>query len=147
MKEEGKMRADGNRKALSKVPMPGMRAVEICHTVEDVKLQEVELNQSPLKIKKRNTKDIRDSYILTNIYLSSKDSLVWRVYLSIENTVNQRWNQQSCSSKIKIAQKDEMNSNFRVKHREDVKANLQTQWEGIYEWLASVCHLPSRNGT
>lgn len=52
MKEEGKMRADDNRKALSKVPMPGMRAVEICHTVEDVKLQEVELNQGPLKKKK-----------------------------------------------------------------------------------------------
>lgn len=51
MKEEGKMRADDNRKALSKVPMPGMRAVEVCHTVEDVKLQEVELNQGPLKKK------------------------------------------------------------------------------------------------
>lgn len=54
MKKERKMRADDNRKPLSKVPMPGMRAIEICHAVEDVKLQEVELNQGPLRKKKRN---------------------------------------------------------------------------------------------
>lgn len=53
MKKERKMRANDNRKALSKVPMPGMRAIEICHAVEDVKLQEVELNQGPLKKKKK----------------------------------------------------------------------------------------------
>lgn len=48
MKKERKMRADDDRKPLGEVPVPGMRAVEICHTVEDVKLQEVELNQGPL---------------------------------------------------------------------------------------------------
>lgn len=48
MKKERKMRANDNRKPLSKVPMPGMRAIEVCHAVEDVKLQEVELNQGPL---------------------------------------------------------------------------------------------------
>lgn len=49
MKKERKMRADDDGEALSKVPVPGMRAVEVCHAVEDVKLQEVELNQGPLK--------------------------------------------------------------------------------------------------
>lgn len=62
MKKERKMRADDNRKPLSKVPMPGMRAIEVCHAVEDVKLQEVELNQGPLKKKKKNTQEIRDLY-------------------------------------------------------------------------------------
>lgn len=62
MKKERKMRADDNRKPLSKVPMPGVRAVEICHAVEDVKLQKVELNQGPLKTNKQS----RDSYILTS---------------------------------------------------------------------------------
>lgn len=62
MKKERKMRADDNRKPLSKVPMPGIRAIEICHAVEDVKLQEVELNQGPLKKKKINTKELKDLY-------------------------------------------------------------------------------------
>lgn len=53
MKKERKMRAKDNGKPLSKVPMPGMRAIEICHTVEDVKLQEVELNQGQLKTKQK----------------------------------------------------------------------------------------------
>lgn len=66
MKEEGKMRADDNRKALSKVPMPGMRAVEICHTVEDVKLQEVELNQGPLKKKPKPLETLIFSQIVTD---------------------------------------------------------------------------------
>lgn len=58
MKKERKMRADDNRKPLSKVPMPGMRAIEVCHAVEDVKLQEVELNQGPLKKKKKTPKKL-----------------------------------------------------------------------------------------
>lgn len=62
MKKERKMRADDNRKPLSKVPMPGIRAIEICHAVEDVKLQEVELNQGPLKKKQTNTKELKDLY-------------------------------------------------------------------------------------
>lgn len=41
MKKERKMRANDNSEAPSEVPVPGMRAIEICHTVEDVKLQEV----------------------------------------------------------------------------------------------------------
>lgn len=49
MKEERKMRADDDGEALSEVPVPGMRAIEVSHTVEDVKLQEVELNHGPLK--------------------------------------------------------------------------------------------------
>lgn len=43
------MRADHDGEALSKVPVPRMRAVEISHTVEDVKLEEVELDHGPLK--------------------------------------------------------------------------------------------------
>lgn len=66
MKKERKMRANDNRKALSKVPVPGMRAIEICHAVEDVQPQEVELNQGPLKKKPKQNKEIKDSYILTN---------------------------------------------------------------------------------
>lgn len=50
------MRADDDGEALSEVPVPGMRAVEICHAVQDVELQEVELNQGPLtKTKKSST--------------------------------------------------------------------------------------------
>lgn len=49
MKKERKMGADDHSKPLSDVPVPGMRAVEICYTVEDVKLQEVELDHGPLK--------------------------------------------------------------------------------------------------
>lgn len=49
MKEERKMRADDDGEALSEVPVPGVRAIEVSHTVEDVKLEEVELNQGPLK--------------------------------------------------------------------------------------------------
>ena len=48
MKKERKMRAKDNGKPLSKVPMPGMRAIGICHTVEDV-----ELNQGQLKTKQK----------------------------------------------------------------------------------------------
>lgn len=48
MEEERKMRANDGREALSQVPVPGMRAVEVCHAVENVELQEVELHQSPL---------------------------------------------------------------------------------------------------
>lgn len=48
MKKEKKMGADHDGKALSEVPVPGVRAVEISHTVEDVKLEEVELHQSQL---------------------------------------------------------------------------------------------------
>lgn len=102
MKKEGKMRANDNRKPLSKVPVPGMRAIEICHAVEDVQLQEVELNQGPLK----KNKEIKDTYILTNRSWSPKICLFWRVYLLIEDTVDQSWNQQSCSSKIKITKKN-----------------------------------------
>ena len=49
MKKEGKMRAHDDGKALSEVPVPGVRAVEISHTVKDVKLQEVELHHGPLE--------------------------------------------------------------------------------------------------
>lgn len=48
MKKEGEMRADDDGEPLSEVPVPGMRAIEISHTVEDVELQEVELDQGPL---------------------------------------------------------------------------------------------------
>lgn len=47
--KEWKVRTDHNGKTLSEVPVPGMRAVEISHTVEDVKLEEVELHHGPLK--------------------------------------------------------------------------------------------------
>ena len=49
VKEERKVRADDDGEALSEVPVPGMRAVEISHTVDDVKLEEVELDHGPLK--------------------------------------------------------------------------------------------------
>lgn len=49
MKEERKMRANDDREPLSEVPVPGMRAIEVCHTVENVELQEVELHQGPLE--------------------------------------------------------------------------------------------------
>lgn len=48
MKKERKVRADDDREPLGEVPVPGMSAVEICHAVQDVELQEVELNQGPL---------------------------------------------------------------------------------------------------
>ncbi|CAG5855535.1 unnamed protein product [Menidia menidia] len=49
VKKEREMRADHNSEALREVPVPGVRAVEIGHAVEDVELEEVELHQSPLK--------------------------------------------------------------------------------------------------
>lgn len=49
MKKERKMGPDHDGEPLSEVPVPGVGAVEICHPVEDVELQEVELNQSPLE--------------------------------------------------------------------------------------------------
>lgn len=49
VKEERKVRADHDGKALSDVPVPRMRAVEVRHTVQDVKLQEVELHHGPLR--------------------------------------------------------------------------------------------------
>lgn len=52
MKKERKMRTDHHGKALREVPVPGVRAVEIGHTVEDVKLQEVKLHHGPLRNKK-----------------------------------------------------------------------------------------------
>lgn len=64
MEKERKMRANDNRKALSKVPVPGMRAIEICHAVEDVKLQEVELNQGPLKKKQQKKKKKRNQRLI-----------------------------------------------------------------------------------
>lgn len=53
VKKERKMRADYDGEALSEVPVPRMRAVEISHTVEDVKLEEVELDHGPLKHKEK----------------------------------------------------------------------------------------------
>lgn len=53
MKKERKMGADDDGEPLSEIPVPGMRAIEICHTVEDVKLQEVELDHGPLKNRDR----------------------------------------------------------------------------------------------
>lgn len=55
MKKEWKMRADHDCKPLSDVPVPGVRAVETRHTVEDVKLQEVELHHGPLERKKESS--------------------------------------------------------------------------------------------
>lgn len=56
VKKEREMRADDDRKPLSEVPVPGVGAVEIGHAVQDVKLQEVELNQGPLtKTKESST--------------------------------------------------------------------------------------------
>lgn len=49
MKKERKMRANDDREPLSEVPVPGMRAIEVGHTVENVELQEVELHQGPLE--------------------------------------------------------------------------------------------------
>lgn len=49
MKKEGKMRTNDGREPLSEVPVPGMRAIEVGHTVENVELQEVELHQGPLE--------------------------------------------------------------------------------------------------
>lgn len=53
MKKERKMRTDHNGEPLSEVPVPRMRAIEISHTVEDVKFQEVELHHGPLKNRER----------------------------------------------------------------------------------------------
>lgn len=86
MKKERKMRADDDRKPLGEVPVPGMRAVEICHAVEDVKLQEVELNQGPLTKTKKGSTLIFD---LTGSSRSPKNSFVWKFYLFIENAVDQ----------------------------------------------------------
>lgn len=86
MKKERKMRADDNRKPLSKVPMPGMRAIEVCHAVEDVKLQEVELNQGPLK--KNKTPKKLETLVFSQT-VPDHLKTVWRVYLFIENTVDQ----------------------------------------------------------
>lgn len=52
MKKEREMRADHHSKALSEVPVPGVRAVEISHTVQDVKLEEVKLHWCPLENRK-----------------------------------------------------------------------------------------------
>lgn len=49
MQKERQMRADHHGKPLSEIPVPRMRAIEISHTVDDVELQEVELDHSPLK--------------------------------------------------------------------------------------------------
>lgn len=49
VKEERKVWADHDGKPLSEVPVPGMRAVEVRYTMEDVKLQEVELHHGPLR--------------------------------------------------------------------------------------------------
>lgn len=49
VKKEGEMRTDDDGKPLSKVPVPGVRAVETSHTVEDVELEEVELHHGPLE--------------------------------------------------------------------------------------------------
>ncbi len=54
VKEERKVGADHDGEPLSEVPVPGMRAVEISHAVEDVELQEVELHHGPLKTRERN---------------------------------------------------------------------------------------------
>lgn len=54
MEKEWKMRADHDSKPLSEVPVPGMRAVEISHAIEDVKPQEVELHHGPLKNRERS---------------------------------------------------------------------------------------------
>lgn len=48
VKKERKMRADHHGEALGEVPVPGVRAVEVGHAVEDVELQEVELHHGPL---------------------------------------------------------------------------------------------------
>lgn len=52
VKKEREMRADHHGKALSEVPVPGVRAVEISHTVQDVKLEEVKLHWCPLENRK-----------------------------------------------------------------------------------------------
>lgn len=49
VKKEREMRTDHDDKPLSEVPVPGVRAVEISHTVEDVELEEVELHHGPLE--------------------------------------------------------------------------------------------------
>lgn len=43
------MWSDHHSKALAEVPVPGVRAIEIGHTVEDVELEKIELHQSPLE--------------------------------------------------------------------------------------------------
>lgn len=48
VEKKGEMRADDDSKPLSEVPVPGVRAVETSHTVEDVELEEVELHHGPL---------------------------------------------------------------------------------------------------
>lgn len=80
MKKEGEVRADDDGKALGEVPVPRMGAVEIRHAVEDVKLQEVELNQGPLRNK---TKETTHSYIQPH-----SSGRFRRFYLFIENTVD-----------------------------------------------------------
>lgn len=80
MKKEGEVRAEDDGKALGEVPVPGMGAVEICHAVEDVKLQEVELNQGPLKKTKQKQPSL--------LYPTSHLRTVRKFYLFIENAVD-----------------------------------------------------------
>lgn len=49
MKKEGEMRTDHDGEPLTDAPVPGVGAIEIGHTVEDVELQEVELHHGPLE--------------------------------------------------------------------------------------------------
>lgn len=50
MKKEWEVRTNDDWEPLSEVPVPRMGAVETSHTVEDVKLEEVELHHGPLFI-------------------------------------------------------------------------------------------------
>lgn len=89
MKKEGKMGADDDRKPLGEVPVPGVRAVEIGHAVQDVKLEEVELNQRPLtKTEKSST------YIRPHKHFPITSNL-FEFYLFIENTVDHGRNHQN----------------------------------------------------
>lgn len=49
VKKKGKMRTNDDGKSLSEVPVPGVRAVETSHAMEDVELEEVELHHGPLQ--------------------------------------------------------------------------------------------------
>lgn len=78
MKEERKVGSDHSSKPLSEVPVPGVRAIEICHSMEDVKLDEVELNQRPLE---HNQAQLQFT-LNTGVTVSEV------CYLLVEHTVN-----------------------------------------------------------
>lgn len=95
MKKERKMRANDDREPLSEVPVPGMRAIEVCHTVENVELQEVELHQGPLENGVGINLNCNSQTEGTIFFLFLKNQIndiffFIFFYLFVKNTINRR---------------------------------------------------------